>query len=233
MSSNYDTVVLATANLTNYYTLNSDGTDSKGSVNGVVTGGSFVTAGGCIDGSNCWTSTGVGVEQIVFASSQQPTSGDFAFEWGMKATANGQAEFIWVASPTTLQNGVYIRNTNEIDIRNAASPTSSGPNLTDSLWHHYVVSYTSGTIKWYQDGVLVTTTSATASQSSQATSAFLRRVSGLTMLMQKFAFYNAQLSSGTVTAHYAAYTTAPPAGGPFILNMDGNLTGNVNGGFLG
>src|SRR5258708_4512472 len=91
MSSNYDTVVLATANLTNYYTLNSDGTDSKGSVNGVVTGGSFVTAGGCIDGSNCWTSTGVGVEQIVFASSQQPTSGDFAFEWGMKATEIGRA----------------------------------------------------------------------------------------------------------------------------------------------
>jgi hypothetical protein len=232
MASSYDTVILAESSLTAYYTLNADGTDSVGAFNGTVTGGSFSNVGGCTDGSKCWTTTGSGTEQIVATGDPLPSSGDFAIEFAMKATAAGGAELIWVAPIGSNLDGVYLRNSNEIDARSSGNPTGSGPNLSDTIWHLYQVSYKSSTteIKWYKDGILATTTTTAMSTGARATSGLARLTNGINMQVQKCSLYNAQLSQSQVTAHYHAYSTVP--GGPFTQNVSGNLEAGVTGGMV-
>lgn len=210
-ASAYATAILAEASLVDYWRLGdaaSPVADSKGGINGTVSGGTLGTTGLLVNDADKAVTVGAG--QFIDCGDNRDFAGTSAFsvELLIKPTAfsgtqcmvgkwNDASALGWLLSSQG-GNLKFFRF-------NGSGQSTAGGALTAGVTQHVVGTYDGATMKVYKNGAQVATIASAASLPDTAqtlrigTNQTLGAVPGV---YDEVAIYNTALSAAAVLAHY-------------------------------
>lgn len=213
--SAYSDLILATSGLLAYWRLgdaSGAAVDSKGSLNGTVTGATYGVTGAITgDADKAYSFAGAGTVKITNDALLQLDTG--TIELWFKATT-GDA---FILSKHNAWN-IYLNGTNLAFYVAGVGMKDSGVAVTDGNWHHAALVFDSGVSNGttlYLDGVGVKTDTLTVL--SHFTSGVVIGAtrddtpeSYFTGSIDEVALYSSKLSGATITAHYTLGVNGPP-----------------------
>ena len=90
-------------------------------------------------------------------------------------------------------------------------PVDDDRRITDSRWHHIVVTYADGTLTGYLDGAAIASATATLNTVTNGTLVGARIPAGASVAYDELAIYPRALDAATIAAHFTASGNTRPA----------------------